>query len=280
MSRPDRAASAPRVPRDPGRPRRSPAASRVRPARRRPPGATCPCSAPACRDTARRVRSSGGGEPSRRAPAGRRCRPGWGSPQPRRGQLRRAPARSAAIVVLTAITASARASPAPLARQVAAHVGNHRQRQRPRRAGARPDAAASSSPAEQPGQSVASSRGVDQVRPVADRPVVAHGADRRRTRRGVRRLDRRQAGHARAARGRCRSRSRGTSVVEVVASERVQPLVLEVVAHVRHAAAPACRTRGRGSRRSRVARGRPASRAAAARRARSWPRARRPRASS
>ena len=71
-----------------------------------------------------------------------------------------------------------RASPRRLRARLRAHVGNHRQRQRPQRAGARPDA-----PRHHPRRTAGHSDGlvgrVNEIGPVADRPVVAHRADGR-----------------------------------------------------------------------------------------------------
>ena len=85
--------------------------------------------------------------------------------------------------------------------------------------------------AEHPGQSAASSARVNQVGPVADRPVVANRAHGR-NRRAARGLDRRHAGQHVLAVNDVDALPRD-HVGKNTGERRIQPLVLEVVADVR-----------------------------------------------
>ena len=132
--------------------------------------------------------------------------------------------------------------------------------------------------AEHAGHSVGRRRVVDERAPVADGPVVAHGADHGHAR-GARRPRRRRAPSARAARGRCPRRRSPAMARSARGRARPQPFVLEVVADERHA------RRGQRDRADaepvvRAAVARPATRRGPARSTTSWPRARSPRASS
>ncbi len=89
-----------------------------------------------------------------------------------------------------------------LAREVQLHVRNHRQRQWPQRAAARPNAARHHSRRTLGAQRRGLVR-VNEIGPIADRPVVAHRADGRDIV-PMRRLDRRAATSARADRARAR----------------------------------------------------------------------------
>ena len=108
--------------------------------------------------------------------------------------------------------------------------GNHRERGRPERAGVRPDAAR-----HHRGRASGAERGVvrrvDEIGPVADRPVVANRADHG-DRRAARRLDRGEAGEHVLAVNEIDPLP-GDHVREKIRERRVQPLVLEVVADVR-----------------------------------------------
>ena len=185
--------------------------------------------------------------------------------------------RSAAIVELTAMMASAAARPARLRARLAAHVRDHRQRQRPERPAARTDAPRHHR-RRAGGAERRSLARVDQVRPVAHRPVVAHGADHRAPV-PVRGLYRGQDVSTCWAWTRSTS-SRGDDRPRRVRQLREQTLVLEVVPDVGQRSAPESRPRDRECRRSR-ARARPAGvPGRGCTTMISWPRARRPRASS
>ena len=185
-----------RARRDPGRRRRPPAASRGPRAGRRRRGSSCPCWARACRRRARRAPC----RPDRTAtsvtrgdaPQRGRCRPDSGiTSMPRPRQLGRArdagPRRSPA----DGDDGVGAREPVRFAARFASHVGNHRQRQRPQ-APARGRMQTRMLPACRPGRAPAVAR-VQQVRPVADRPVVATVATAGTPRRARRRSPRRSS---------------------------------------------------------------------------------------